>query len=478
MINWQSIMVDFFTYGLLIYSLTLILFYFFIGFLSIRETRKHLSQRYFSDPRILATSHDAPGVTIIAPAYNEASTIIDNVRSLLSIYYEKLEIIVINDGSKDDSLQKLIKAYQLEKLPYYYYKKINTRQVYGVYKSKKISFHKLIVIDKENGGKSDALNAGINLASHDIVVSIDVDCILEQDALLKIVMPFLNSGKTPVICSGGVIRIANSCIVKNGRLVKINLPRKFLPRMQTLEYIRAFLLGRMAWSRLNGLLIVSGAFGAFDKNILIKAGGYDTGTVGEDMELVVRMRRYMEEQKLPYKIKYIPDPLCWTEGPSDYKVLGRQRSRWMRGTVETLYLHRKLFFNPKYHLLGMLSYPYWLFFELLAPLIECTGFVIFLILALLNMVQWAFFWNLLFFIVSFGYLYSFFAIFMEIATYNQYNRRRDTFRLMLTALLEPFLFHPFVVWSSVRGFIAIFRKNTGWGEMTRTGFQPAESLSK
>ncbi|MGH2612102.1 MAG: glycosyltransferase, partial [Rhabdochlamydiaceae bacterium] len=245
-----------------------------------------------------------------------------------------------------------------------------------------------------------------------------------------------------------------------------------------LEYIRTFLLGRMAWSRLNGLLIVSGAFGAFRKEIVIDAGGYDTRTVGEDMELVVRMRRYMEERRLPYRIKYISDPLCWTEGPSNYKILGRQRSRWMRGTVETLYAHRQMFLNPSYHLLGMLSYPYWFFFELLAPVIEFTGFMVFCILAILHMIAWAFFWKLLLFILGVGYLYSVFGILMEVLTCNQYNKPRDTIRLLFTIFMEPFLFHPFIVWSSMKGLVELFRKKTGWGEMTRKGFQRDSIVAK
>lgn len=471
MISWQSVLVDIFTYGLLLYSIILILFYLFIGIFSINETRQHLHRNNASDYKALAISSNAPGVSIVAPAYNESFTIIENVRSLLSIYYEKLEIIIINDGSKDDSMEKLISAYKLRKIPFFVNEQISTKTIRGIYKSTVPAFHKLIIIDKENGGKADALNAGVNIASNDLVVAIDVDCILEQDALLKIVKPFLDSSSVPVICSGGVIRIANSCEIENGRLVKVNLPKEFLPRMQTLEYIRAFLLGRMAWSRLNGLLIVSGAFGAFDKEILIKSGGYDTRTVGEDMELVVRMRRYMEERGLPYRVKYIPDPLCWTEGPSDYKILGRQRNRWMRGTVETLFAHRRMFLNPNYHLLGMVSYPYWFFFEFMAPLIEFSGFIIFALLAIFHLVNWSFFWTLLFFIISFGYLYSVFGILMETITYNQYKKRRDILRLLLTAFLEPFIFHPFVVWSSLKGFIALYRQKKRWGEMTRKGFQ-------
>jgi cellulose synthase/poly-beta-1,6-N-acetylglucosamine synthase-like glycosyltransferase len=455
---------------MLLYSTTLLAFYIFIGIYSIGETKKYLRKNSFTDFNILASSPQAPTVSILAPAYNEGVTIIENVRSLLSIHYNRLELIVINDGSKDDSLQKLIDGYDLQQVQQVYQQHITTKPVRGIYKSRNPVYHKLLVVDKENGGKADSLNAGINIASGKYLVCIDADCILEQDALLKLIKPFMEDAEKPVIATGGVIRIANNCVVENGRLTDVNLPKGFLPRVQTLEYIRAFLLGRMAWSRLNGLLLISGAFGAFDRDIVIKAGGYNTKTVGEDMELLVRMRRYMEECKRDYIVAYIPDPLCWTEAPETYKILGRQRNRWTRGTIETLKLHRKMFFNPRYRQLGMLSYPYWFFFEMLAPLAEFIGLVSLIFFILIGIVNWTFFFALLLFIFTFGFLYSVFAILMEVYTFNQYRKRGDMGKLMLTALMEPFAFHPFVVWSAIRGYIDLFRKKKGWGEMVRTGF--------
>jgi cellulose synthase/poly-beta-1,6-N-acetylglucosamine synthase-like glycosyltransferase len=467
---WYQIVYYVFTYGMLLYSATLLAFYIFIGIYSIGETKKYLRKNSFTDFNVLASSPQAPAVSILAPAYNEGVTIIENVRSLLSIHYNQLELIVINDGSKDDSLQKLINGYDLQQVQHIYQQPITTKPVRGIYKSRNPVYHKLLVVDKQNGGKADSLNAGINIASGKYLVCIDADCILEQDALLKLIKPFMEEPWKPVIATGGVIRIANSCVVENGRLIEVNLPKRFLPRVQTLEYIRAFLLGRMAWSRLNGLLLISGAFGAFDRDIVIRAGGYNTKTVGEDMELLVRMRRYMEERKLAYSVAYIPDPLCWTEAPENYKILGRQRNRWTRGSIETLKLHRKMFFNPRYRLLGMLSYPYWFFFEMLAPAAEFIGLLAFIFFILIGMVDWPFFCALLLFIFTFGFLYSVFAILMEVYTFNQYRKKGDIGKLMFTALLEPFLFHPFVVWSAIRGYIDLFRKKKGWGEMVRAGF--------
>jgi cellulose synthase/poly-beta-1,6-N-acetylglucosamine synthase-like glycosyltransferase len=465
-----SIILSVLTYGIFIYSVVLLLFYVFIGFYSIGETRHYLHKNAFTDYRLLASSPHIPSVSVIAPAYNEGATIIENVRSLLSLYYYNLEVIIVNDGSKDDSLDKLIEAYQLERIQRHISYKITTKQIRGVYKSKNPVYRKLVVVDKVNGGKADALNVGINVSRNDYIVCIDVDCILEQDALLKLIKPFLEENQTRVIATGGVIRIANSCEIRGGRLVKVHLPKNYWARMQSLEYIRAFILGRMAWARMNGLLLISGAFGAFDKQIVIAAGGYNHNTVGEDMELVIRMRRYMEEHKLPYKVSFIPDPLCWTEAPENTKIFGRQRNRWARGTIESLRMHRVMFFNPSYHVLGMLSYPYWFFFEMLAPSIEFFGFIAFLIMAILGVIAWPVFLSLLLFIITFGYVYSAFAAFMEVISYNMYHRRSDMARLLLTALTEPFYFHPFVVWSSVKGQYDLLRKKTSWGEMTRQGF--------
>ncbi len=473
--TWQKLILDFFTYGILAYAWLLLIFYIFIGVYSVAEIRQHLRKNYFTDFRILAASEQLPGISIIAPAYNEAANIVENVRSMLSIHYNTLELIIVNDGSKDDSMQRLIKAYDLYKINIFINEQIPTKKVRGVYKSSNPVFHRLVIVDKENGGKSDALNVGINIARYGYFVCVDVDCVLEQDALLKMIKPFLEETKSRVIASGGVIRIANDCIIENGKLIQINLPKKFLPRIQTIEYIRAFLLGRMAWSRLNGLLLISGAFGAFDKEIVIKCGGYSTKTVGEDMELIVRMRRYMEEHKCRYKVNFIPDPLCWTEAPSDYKILGRQRNRWTRGTIETLWEHKKMFFNPGYGLLGMLSYPYWFFFEFLAPIIEFVGMIVFILLTFLGFVHWPTFLALLGCILLFGFLYSVFAILMEVLTYNQYKGRKDIFKLFGTAFLEPFLFHSFVVWSAIKGNIDYLRKKNNWGEMTRLGLSSNQS---
>jgi biofilm PGA synthesis N-glycosyltransferase PgaC len=474
--SWQTFILHFFTYGILLYSIILLICYLLIGAFSISETRSYLHKNSFTDYRMLASSTETPSMSILAPAYNEGANIIENVRSLLSLHYNNLEVIIINDGSKDDSLEKLIHAYNLYKVDFFVNQQIKTKPVRGVYKSYNPVYRKLIVVDKENGGKADALNVGVNIAKNDYFVCIDVDCVLEQDALLKLAKPFLESTNQRVIAAGGVVRIANSCEIEGGRLVKVHLPKQFLPRIQTLEYIRAFLLSRMAWTKLNGLLLISGAFGAFDREIVINCGGYNTKTVGEDMELVVRMRRYMEELGEPYRVAFIPDPLCWTEAPSTFKILGRQRNRWTRGTIETLRFHKVMLFNPRYGILGMLSYPYWLFFEFLAPIIEFFGTIGMIIYCFTYAINWSAI-LILIGVLCLGILYSIFAIMMEVLTYNQYRGRKDILGLVGVAIVEPFVFHPFVVWSAIRGNIDLLRKNNSWGEMTRTGLATEKKSS-
>jgi cellulose synthase/poly-beta-1,6-N-acetylglucosamine synthase-like glycosyltransferase len=274
-----------------------------------------------------------------------------------------------------------------------------------------------------------------------------------------------------VIGTGGVIRIANSCDISGGHINKVNLPKKFIPRAQVMEYTRAFLMGRMAWSELDGLLLISGALGMFDREVVIQAGGYHTNTVGEDMELVVRMRRYMADKGQGYDVVYIPDPLCWTEVPDTIKVLARQRSRWTRGTMETLFTHRKLFLNPKYGKLGMLGYPYWLVFEYVAPIIEFLGILWFIFLAITGNLNWPFFLLLFGFVYFFAVSLSIWSVLFEEMTYHKYERKRDVFRLIGTAFLEPIFYHPMVMLMSIKGNLdKIFNRNS-WGKMERKGFK-------
>jgi poly-beta-1,6-N-acetyl-D-glucosamine synthase len=324
-------MLDVFANIVFFLTITIFTSYLVLGIFSAMALRKYLRKNSYINYNSLVLSPLSPKITIIAPAFNESKTIIDNVRTLLSLYYNNFEVILVNDGSLDDTFDKVRDAYELEKVNYYFDYRIPCERIKGVYKSKNPSYNRLTVIDKNNGGKADSLNAGVNIARSNLIVSIDADSIIEPDSILKLVKPFLEEKEKKVIGTGGVIRIVNSCDIERGHIREINLPKKILPRLQVLEYTRAFLLGRMAWSQLDGLMLISGAMGMFDRETLISAGGYSTKTVGEDMELVLRMRRYMAEKNEKYEVTYIPDPLCWTEVPQDLKSMRKQRTRWTRG---------------------------------------------------------------------------------------------------------------------------------------------------
>jgi len=466
-----NILIEYLNIVFLLFTVVLFILFSIMGYLSTRNSIHYKNKNSFVDLSRVMSSPLAPGITIIAPAYNEGLTIVENIRSLLSLQYVNYEVMVVNDGSNDDTLQKMIEAYDLEKVEHLIDPEWRSKPIRGIYKSRQRSFHKLTVIDKENGGKSDALNTGIQLSENKYVGCIDVDCLLIPDALLHVVKSFYQRTEKRVIAVGGVIRVANSCKISGGTLEEIRLPKNWLARFQLLEYTRSFLLGRMAWGRIDGLLIISGAFGFFDREIALEVGGYDTNTVGEDIEIVFRMRRYMHEHKLPHTIEYIPDPLCWTEVPESTKFLVNQRDRWARGNLETLFTHRDMFLNPKFGRLGMLSYPYWFFYEWLAPILEFTGFFSIIIFYYLGILNLDFFLSISLTVYTFAIMFSFYAILWDVYSYNQYTRTKDILILMFCAIIEPFTFHPLVVLSAIRGnYKKLFNVKTGWGSQVRKGF--------
>lgn len=462
--------------NMVFFMFTLVLFTLFtiMGYLSTRNSIHYRHKNSFNDLSKVMASPLAPSITIIAPAYNEGLTIVDNIRSLLSLRYVNYEVMVVNDGSKDDTLQKMIEAYDLEKIERKIDPNWKSKPIRAIYKSKHRSFSKLTVIDKENGGKSDALNTGMFLSENRYVGCIDVDCLLLPDALLHVVKSFYRRSEKRVIAVGGVIRVANSCSIEGGKLEEIRLPKNWLARFQLLEYTRSFILGRMAWGRIDSLLIISGAFGFFDREIAMAVGGYDTKTVGEDMEIVFRMRRYMHDRREPYTIEYIPDPLCWTEVPEDLKILVNQRDRWARGNLETLNTHKDMFFNSKYGRLGLLSYPYWFFYEWMAPLLEFFGFFTVILFWYLGILNFEFFVAITAAVYLYSIMFSFYAILWDVYSYNEYKKVKDILILMLCAIIEPFTFHPIVVWAAIRGnYKKLFKIKSGWGSQVRKGFAKA-----
>jgi len=436
--------------------------------ISVKEIIVYMRHARFNDYRLIVQSELTPPVSILAPAFNEEPTVIQSVKSLLKLNYGRYEVIVINDGSKDKTLERLVTEFRMFRSKRVYDERIGAKPVRGIYKSKLPEYKNLVVVDKENGGKADALNVGISVAQFDYVCCIDADSILEDDALQKVMREFMEDER--VVAVGGIVRIANGCEVVNGRVVKVGLSDHLIPIFQVIEYFRAFLSGRMSWQSLNGLLIISGAFGLFKRSALLEVGGYKHDTVGEDMELVVRLHRIKREQRRRYRIVFVPDPVCWTEAPETVKVLARQRNRWHRGLLDTMLIHRTMFLNRRYGIIGMAAMPYFVFVELLGPVIEFTGYValiVLLVLGLLNL-QVAF----LFFIVAllYGVMYSVGAVLLEELSFQRYPNPRDLALLLSFGVLENFGYRQMTAWWRVKAFWDYFTGKNTWGAMQRKGF--------
>lgn len=448
--------------------------YLILAILSYSAIKHYYNSKYYLHKDILIKSNHTLGVSVIAPAYNEGKTIVYNVKSLLSQDYPKFEVIIINDGSTDDTLEKLIEEFSLIKVDYFYQEKIHTKPVRGHYKSTNPVYSKLLVIDKENGkSKADASNAGINSAKFSLFICTDVDCILRKDTIAMLAKPFIEN-TTRVIATGAAIRISNSCEFKDGMLYKSHYPNNFFARFQELEYLRSFLFGRMAWSKTNGLLLVSGGLGMFDKEIVIQAGGYWHKSLGEDMELITRMRKVMHIRKEDFLIQYIPESLCWTEVPSSMKIFLRQRIRWARGLVQTLFVHRTMLFNPRYKKTGFVVLPYYFFFEFLVPILEFIGVFV----LVLDILFFGLSWEFLLIVSAFVYLFytsiTLISIFADQQIHKQYASQKEIATLLLMVFFEPILYHPINVFASLKGYFHfLINKEKKWGAMTRKGFTKA-----
>ncbi len=406
-------------------------------------------------------------VSIIAPAFNEELVIDESVKSLLMLEYPKFEVIVVNDGSKDNTLEKLKTVFNLHPIPADIEERVPCKQILGIYRSP--DNPNLVVIDKINGGKADAQNAGINISRYPLICIIDSDSLIEGSALLRVTKPFLEgSGKTVAV--GGIIRVANGCTIEAGRVVRVGLSHAWLPLTQTVEYLRAFLFGRSGWSALNSLLIISGAFGIFRKDVVIAIGGYRQGSLGEDMELVVRMHRYLREQRQEYEMHFLPDPVCWTEVPESLQTLGRQRNRWQRGLIDSLRIHRRMMLNPRYGTIGMVAFPYFVFFEMLAPVIEMSGYIIIPVSFALGMVDLLFFTLFLTVAVLVGVILSIGTVVLEELFYRRYPKTSDIARLLAAAFLENFGYRQLTLWWRLKGTWDYFSGKTAWGRMERKGF--------
>ncbi|HRI83192.1 MAG TPA: glycosyltransferase [Opitutaceae bacterium] len=414
-----------------------------------------------------------PGISLLVPAYNEELTIESNIRSLLTLRYPRYEIIVVNDGSKDGTAAAVIKAFGLRRTVLRRPHPAPCKPIRGIYAHPDLP--NLLFIDKENGGKSDALNAAMNYARHPLVCGVDADSLLDYNSLLKAARPFVNRPNT-LIAVGGTIRIANGCEVHGGTVVNENAPRKLLPLFQIVEYLRAFLIARLAFSRMNTVSIISGAFGLFKRSAVLAVGGYTHGTVGEDMELIVKLHRHYREKREPYHILFIPDPVCWTEAPESLAVLRRQRTRWERGLCEVLWRHRDMMLNPRYGRIGLVGLPMFAFFDILGPFFDLAGLLLLPLFWWFGLLSFEFLLAFYSLVALYGVFLSMMALVLgEVALFRT-TRKRDMALLALAAIVENFGYRQLNILWRMEGIWQFFRKQKGWGDMTRTGFgkKPAQ----
>lgn len=430
------------------------------------ELRAHMHRTRFESSWRILGSRAAPRISMLAPAHNEEATITESIRSLLSLHYPNLEVVVINDGSTDSTVDVLRNSFDLVPIHTIFWRRIETKPVRALYRSR--LYPGLVLVDKENGGKADALNVGLNVAAGDLVCAIDADTLIEADALLRIVRPFLVN--EDVLAAGGTIRLVNQSVVEGGRLRDTMTPRRPVAGIQVIEYLRAFLFGRLGWNRLGGNLIISGAFGLFRRDAVIEAGGYVHDTVGEDMELVLRLRRLGYERHGPNRVAFIPDPVAWTEAPPNLKILGRQRDRWHRGLADVLLRHRKILFNPRYGAMGLLVYPYFFCVELLAPVVEAIGLFCLVIGLLIGAVNVPF--ALLFLALAYGLgvVLSTMTLVLEEYAYHRYTGIANRLFLLLWILVENFGYRQLTVFWRLKGLWRYMRKVKSWGTMERRGF--------
>ncbi len=457
------------TYVVLVYFVALGLFYLVMYMSSVVDMRRYLREVRAEKYREILSSEVAPSISMLVPAHDEEQTIRENVQALLTLAYPQLEIVIVDDGSTDGTLPILTTTFDLVPIQPIFDTRVATQPVRAIYRSQQ--FPNLIVVSKEQGGKADALNVALNIASGELVCNIDADTILDPDGLRRLVRPFIRS--EDVVAAGATIRVANGCTVMRGRLSDERGPHRALAGIQAVEYLRAFLFGRPGWNRFGGNLLISGAFGLFRRQRLLETNGY-AQSVGEDMELIVRLRRHGYDTGRPALVEFVPDPVAWTETPTEFRELGRQRERWQRGFTDVLWRHRGAFLRPRYGVLGLVVLPAFVLFEWMAPIIEAIGIALVVLGVLLGVLSPVF--AVLFFSLAcgLGILLSMLALMLEELSFRRYGRARDRALLVVWAVLENLGYRQLTVWWRLLGIFNYIRGKKSWGKMHRTGFNSAD----
>lgn len=459
--------ISFFNYFCMAFTVLLSVIYILQMIMSFIKVRKDSKSLLSNDYERYMYSDNLLPISLLIPAYNEEENVVQNIKSLLKMDYPNFEIIVVNDGSSDKTHEKIVEAFNLYQIESSQKVSIPTKEVRGVYYN--VDYPNLLYIDKENGGKSDALNAGINASSYPLFACLDADSRLEKDALLKLSIEF-NKDKNTIV-AGGIVRIANGSVIRDGEFKGFSMPKRIIERFQIVEYYRSFLSGRVSWGISNSMLIVSGAFGVFQKQAVIEVGGYKTSTIGEDMEIVVRLHSYMRKHKRKYKIIFCEDAVCWTQGPMSLKDIRGQRRRWQIGLLDTLISHKNLLFNPKYGTVGLVAVPYFWIFELSGALIEVLGYFIIpfsLIMGELNI----FFFVIYFLLATLlGIMLSIGSLILEQYTKKNAMTAKQYILISVYAILENFGYRQLITIFRVEGILKYRKLRQTWGKIKRKEFE-------
>lgn len=467
---WEFLLF-FFGYVILGYSLLLIVSYVMLLVFAYKYSFRYRqwSNKYICN--MVQSSPFVPGISVVAPAYNEEKTIVDNVRSLLKMDYPNFDVCIVNDGSKDRTLELLIETFEMVEVPFEYVEHVHSAPFKRLFKSINPAYARLMVVDKVNGGtKADAVNAGLNVISNPYFINTDVDCILSRDAMYQCIFPVIQNRH--IIAVSGTMSMSNGALMSNGEIVDLRPSSRPIPLFQDLEYKRSFLVGKMGWSRINAMNNVSGGYGLFSTEVVVNAGGYSSTSFAEDMDMLTRMIAYCCDFNRPYRVVQIPHNCCWTEGPSNIKMLYRQRTRWGRGLIQLMWEHRRLLFNRKYKRLGLISMPYTFLFEFLAPIIETVGLGMTVYLAFTGGISWFSFFVTFLAIYVFSYMLSTFVVFYDYILGSSYTSRMSYLKLLLAAAFEPIIYHPLIVISSLVGYFRyITRQKAVWVSMERTGMK-------
>ena len=456
-----------FNYFCMAFTILLNLIYIVQLFVSLVRVHKNYNKTFSDDYHSYVDSDNLLPISLIIPAYNEQENIVQNVKSLMTINYPMFEIIVVNDGSTDKTGELVVQAFHMHKIETSIRYQIPTEKIEAVYYSRE--YPNLLYVQKKNGGKSDALNAGINISRYPLFTCLDADSRIEKDALLRLSMEFIKDSRTVV--AGGLVRIANGSKIVNGELKGFSMPKKLIERFQIVEYYRSFLMGRVFWSASNSLLIVSGAFGLFRKQTVIDVGGYKRNTIGEDMEIVVRIHRYMRKHRKKYKVKFNEFSICWTQGPMSVQDIRSQRRRWQIGLMDTMISHIGMTFNPFYGVVGLFSVPYNWIFELLGAVVEVIGY--FLIPFTLIMGELNMFFFIIYFLLSvaLGVILSEGSLVLEQYTHRAAMNAKQSIAISIYAVLENFGYRQMITLFRVEGIIKYRKLRKSWGKIKRKEFE-------